>query len=108
MGLAEEAASGEWRVRRDFEGVLRAMQRVGDRQKMLAAHGAGKEARDRWCSGGAAEDRCRRRPPKARHILFTTGGRNARAPIFTGVRAFRVAHGLKSRFHISHLDRSKY
>jgi hypothetical protein len=40
MGLAEEAASGEWRVRRDFEGVLRAMQRVGDRQKMLAAHGA--------------------------------------------------------------------
>ena len=40
MGLAEEAAPGEWRVRRDFEGVLRAMQRVGDRQKMLAAHGA--------------------------------------------------------------------
>jgi len=40
MGLAEEAASGGWRVRRDFEGVLRAMQRVGDRQKMLAAHGA--------------------------------------------------------------------
>ena len=40
MGLAEAAASGEWRVRRDFEGVLRAMQRVGDRQKMLAAHGA--------------------------------------------------------------------
>jgi len=40
MGLAEEGAPGEWRVRRDFEGVLRAMQRVGDRQKMLAAHGA--------------------------------------------------------------------
>ena len=40
MGLAEQAASGEWRVRRDFEGVLRAMQRSGDRQKMLAAHGA--------------------------------------------------------------------
>ena len=40
MGLAEQAASGEWRVRRDFEGVLRAMQRAGDRQKMLAAHGA--------------------------------------------------------------------
>jgi hypothetical protein len=38
--VAEEAASGEWRVRRDFEGVLRAMQRVGDRQKILAAHGA--------------------------------------------------------------------
>jgi hypothetical protein len=40
MGLAEEAASGEWRVRSDLEGVLRAMQRAGDRQKMLAAHGA--------------------------------------------------------------------
>ena len=40
MGLAEQGASGEWRVRRDFEGVLRAMQRAGDRQKMLAAHGA--------------------------------------------------------------------
>jgi len=40
MGLAEEAAFGEWRVRRDFEGVLRAMQHAGDRQKMLAAHGA--------------------------------------------------------------------
>jgi len=40
MGLAEQAASGEWRVKRDFEGVLRAMQRAGDRQKMLAAHGA--------------------------------------------------------------------
>jgi hypothetical protein len=40
MGLAEQATSSEWRVRRDFEGVLRAMQRAGDRQKMLAAHGA--------------------------------------------------------------------
>jgi type IV secretory pathway VirD2 relaxase len=40
MDLAEEAASGEWLVRRDFEGVLLTMQRVGDRQKMLAAHGA--------------------------------------------------------------------
>src|SRR5580658_4119877 len=40
MGLAEQTASGEWRVWRDFEGVLRAMQRAGDRQKMLAAHGA--------------------------------------------------------------------
>jgi hypothetical protein len=40
MGLAEEAESGEWLVRRDFEGVLRAMQRAGDRQKMLAANGA--------------------------------------------------------------------
>ena len=39
MGLAEEVAYGEWRVRSDLEGVLRAMQRAGDRQKMLAAHG---------------------------------------------------------------------
>jgi type IV secretory pathway VirD2 relaxase len=40
MGLAEETAPSEWRVRSDLEGVLRAMQRAGDRQKMLAAHGA--------------------------------------------------------------------
>ena len=40
MGLAEQIASETWRVRRDFETVLRAMQRVADRQKMLAKHGA--------------------------------------------------------------------
>jgi len=40
MGLAAEDGSGEWHVRSDLEGVLRAMQRAGDRQKMLAAHGA--------------------------------------------------------------------
>jgi type IV secretory pathway VirD2 relaxase len=39
MGLAEQAGHGEWRVHRDFESVLRSMQRLGDRQKMLAAHG---------------------------------------------------------------------
>jgi type IV secretory pathway VirD2 relaxase len=40
MGLAEVAGSRTWRVRRDFEDVLRAMQRATDRQKTLAAHGA--------------------------------------------------------------------
>jgi hypothetical protein len=40
MGLAEAVGSNSWLVRRDFESVLRAMQRVNDRQKMLAAHGA--------------------------------------------------------------------
>ncbi len=40
MGLAVPDAPGQWRVRRDFEGVLRAMQKTTDRQKMLAAHGA--------------------------------------------------------------------
>jgi type IV secretory pathway VirD2 relaxase len=40
MGLAEQRSQGEWQVRRDFETVLRAMQRTTDRQKMLAAHGA--------------------------------------------------------------------
>lgn len=39
MGLAESAGSNTWSVRRDFENVLRAMQRSADRQKMLAAHG---------------------------------------------------------------------
>lgn len=39
MGLAETAGSNTWRVRQDFENVLRAMQRSADRQKMLAAHG---------------------------------------------------------------------
>jgi hypothetical protein len=39
MGLAEHAGPNLWRVRRDFEEVLRAMQRSADRQKTLAAHG---------------------------------------------------------------------
>ena len=39
MGLAEAIGPSQWRVRRDFETALRAMQRSGDRQKMLAAHG---------------------------------------------------------------------
>ncbi len=40
MGLAEQHSPTGWHVRRDFETVLRAMQRTTDRQKMLAAHGA--------------------------------------------------------------------
>jgi hypothetical protein len=40
MGLAESTGGASWLVRRDFEQVLRAMQRSADRQKTLAAHGA--------------------------------------------------------------------
>lgn len=40
MGLAEQRGPGDWQVRRDFETVLKTMQRTTDRQKMLAAHGA--------------------------------------------------------------------
>jgi type IV secretory pathway VirD2 relaxase len=40
MGLAEPLEPGMWRVRNDFDVVLRAMQRATDRQKVLAAHGA--------------------------------------------------------------------
>jgi len=40
MGLAETADGETWRVRGDFESILRAMQRANDRQKMLAAHGS--------------------------------------------------------------------
>jgi type IV secretory pathway VirD2 relaxase len=40
MGLAEPLAPDEWRVRRDFQTVLRAMQRANDRQKMLASKGS--------------------------------------------------------------------
>jgi type IV secretory pathway VirD2 relaxase len=39
MGLAESISPNTWRVRQDFENVLRAMQRSSDRQKTLAAHG---------------------------------------------------------------------
>jgi len=39
MGLAEAAGSDQWLMRQDFETALRAMQRLGDRQKVLAAHG---------------------------------------------------------------------
>jgi type IV secretory pathway VirD2 relaxase len=40
MGLAESKGPKTWRVRRDFENVLRAMQRSADHQKTLVAHGA--------------------------------------------------------------------
>ena len=39
MGLAECTGPNTWLVRRDFESVLRSMQRMKDRQKTLAAHG---------------------------------------------------------------------
>lgn len=39
MGLAEPTGATTWRLRRDFEQVLRAMQRTADRQRTLAAHG---------------------------------------------------------------------
>jgi hypothetical protein len=39
MGLVHEETPGEWRVRSDFQTVLKAMQRTIDRQKMLASHG---------------------------------------------------------------------
>jgi hypothetical protein len=39
MGLAESVGENAWLVRQDFEEVLRAMQRTGDRQRILAVHG---------------------------------------------------------------------
>jgi hypothetical protein len=39
MGLAESTDSNSWLLRSDIEQVLRAMQRAGDRQKTLLAHG---------------------------------------------------------------------
>jgi type IV secretory pathway VirD2 relaxase len=39
MGLAASAGPNTWLVRHDLEEVLRAMQRVSDRQRTLAAHG---------------------------------------------------------------------
>jgi hypothetical protein len=40
MGLAESTGPNSWRLRRDFDEILRAMQRTADRQRTLAAHGA--------------------------------------------------------------------
>jgi type IV secretory pathway VirD2 relaxase len=40
MGLAESTGPNQWRVRRDFDQILRAMQHTTDRQRTLAAHGA--------------------------------------------------------------------
>jgi hypothetical protein len=40
MGLASHSSGDKWRVRVDAESILRAMQRAGDRQKTLKAHGA--------------------------------------------------------------------
>jgi len=38
-GLAFLVRPGEWELQRDFDSVLRAMQRTSDRQRILAAHG---------------------------------------------------------------------
>lgn len=40
MGLARSVDHREWVVRGDFESLLRAMQTSGDRQRVLASHGA--------------------------------------------------------------------
>jgi type IV secretory pathway VirD2 relaxase len=40
MGLAESTGPNSWRLGRDFDEILRAMQRTADRQRTLAAHGA--------------------------------------------------------------------
>jgi hypothetical protein len=39
MGLARSSEAGTWRLHPNLEVVLRAMQRTGDRQKTLRAHG---------------------------------------------------------------------
>lgn len=39
MGLATASGPASWTVRRDYESVLRAMQRTNDHQKTLSAHG---------------------------------------------------------------------
>jgi type IV secretory pathway VirD2 relaxase len=40
MGLAESIGPNTWRVRGDFDQILKAMQQTTDRQKTLASHGA--------------------------------------------------------------------
>jgi type IV secretory pathway VirD2 relaxase len=40
MGLAEPIGPNTWRVRRDFEQIIKTMQEMTDRQRTLAAHGA--------------------------------------------------------------------
>jgi len=40
MSLAQPVGPHQWSVQADFENVLRALQQSGDRQRMLAAHGA--------------------------------------------------------------------
>jgi type IV secretory pathway VirD2 relaxase len=40
MGLAESTSPNSWRLRCDFDEILRAMQRTADRQRTIAAHGA--------------------------------------------------------------------
>lgn len=40
MGLAARQKNDTWEVKTDFEDVLRSMQRIRDRQKTLAQHGA--------------------------------------------------------------------
>lgn len=44
MGFAESTAPHTWHVKCDVEEVLRAMQRVSDRQKTPTAHGIGRSS----------------------------------------------------------------
>jgi hypothetical protein len=39
LGLAEPVSGGQWRIRQDFDSVLKAFQESSDRQRTLAAHG---------------------------------------------------------------------
>jgi hypothetical protein len=39
MHLAEALGGGVWKIRFDFGNILKAMQRAGDRQRMIADHG---------------------------------------------------------------------
>jgi len=39
LGLAEPASNGQWQIRQDFAGALKAFQESNDRQRTLAAHG---------------------------------------------------------------------
>jgi type IV secretory pathway VirD2 relaxase len=40
MGLAEQVPDGSWHVRRDFQAVLKKVQQLSDRQRVLAQHSA--------------------------------------------------------------------
>jgi hypothetical protein len=88
MQLAAATGPDQWIVRRDFETVLRAMQRIGDRQKILTAHGV-----------PVSDKRLPLMMSEARQITFLEGRILAHAEDEGTGRSFMMLEGTDAKVH---------
>jgi hypothetical protein len=87
-GLAKSTSSKTWHVKRDFEQILRAMQRSADHQKTLAAHGV-----------LMSDDRLQRRAADIRHLTTLEGRILVHAEEESSGRSYLVLEGTDARVH---------